>query len=251
MIEIMKSMGVYIFGINLECKINNIVKSILLLLLLGGMQLEANEYVPKIRLEKGEKKFKLLEAYRLKDYHFHWKIIYMDISHFYTEASDGKCFKLPEKFKVTSKIKLGKATKPLSKKTELWLAKAILKKKYFWKKMMPPSSIYAFTTLRFMERGDDRYKAVTGLQDISDMLGKIDTMAEWQLWFYATRTQLDITSAYSYKKVGKLHRIRFASVNPFTCDYHEYFNYYDDFGKLVKSKKLKEYAVKGCAPIMI
>ena len=229
----------------------NIVKSVLVLLLFGSMQLEANEHGPKVRLEKGEKKFKYPVSHHLKDYNFHWKIIYMDISNFDSEPSLGKYFKWPENLKIRSSIKIGKATKPLSKKTELWLAKAIFKKKYFWKVMIPPFSIYSFTSLRFMERGDNRYKAITELQDISDMLGKIDTMAEWQLWFDATRTQLGMTLAYSYKKIGKLHRIRFASVSSFSCDYHEYFNYYDDFGKLIKTKKIKAYDVKSCNPVMI
>ena len=229
----------------------HIVKGILLLLLFSNMQLEAQDASSKIRLEKGEKKFKPLEAYRLNDYHFVWKIIYMDLMSFYTEASNGKTFKLPPNVVFRTSLKLGEATKPLSKKSERYLAKAILKKEYFWKGMMPPSSIYAFTSLRFMEKGDKRYKAITELKDISDMLGSLDTMAEWRLWFYATRTEMGMTQPYSYKKVGKLHRIRFASLNSFTCDYHEYFNYYDDHGKLIKIKKLKEYAVKGCAPIMI
>jgi len=229
----------------------NIVKSVLVLLLFGSMQLEANEHVPKVRLEKGEKKFKYPASHHLKDYNFHWKIIYMDISNFDSEPSLGKYFKWPENLKIRSSIKIGKATKPLSKKTELWLAKAIFKKKYFWKVMIPPFSIYSFTTLRFMERGDNRYKAITELQDISDMLGKIDTMAEWQLWFDATRIQLGMALAYSYKKIGKLHRIRFASVHSATCFYQEYFNYYDDFGKLIKTKKIKAYDVKSCYPVMI
>jgi len=229
----------------------NIVRSVLVMLLLGSMQLEANEHVPKVSLEKGEKKFKHLGAYTLKDYHFAWKISYLDLINFDTKESNGKSFELPSDVVFHKTLKMGKASKVLSKKTELWLAKAIMKKEYFWKGMLLPSASYAFTSLRFMEKGDNRYKAITELKDISDMLGSLDTMAEWRLWFYATRTMMGMTQPYSYKKVGKLHRIRFASVNSFSCEYHEYFNYYDDFGKLVKTKKLKEYAVKGCAPIMI
>ena len=220
-------------------------------MLLLGMNSEAKDLSAKIRLEKGEKKFKPLESYTLNDYHFAWKIIYMELMSFYTEASDGKTFKLPSNVVFRTSVKLGKATKLLTKKSETYLAKAILKKEYFWKGMMPPSSIYAFTSLRFMEKGDKRYKAITELKDIRDMLGTIDTMAEWRLWFYATRTEMGMTQPYSYKKVGNLHRIRFASVNSFTCDYHEYFNYYDEHGNLVKTKKLKEYAVKGCSMIVI
>jgi hypothetical protein len=204
-----------------------------------------------IKLEQNEKKFKQLESYVLNDYHFAWNIIYMDIMGFYSEASNGKTFTFPSNVVFRTRIKLGKATKPLSKKSEIWLAKAILKKEYFWKSIMPPSSIYGFTSLRFMEKGDARYKAITELKDINDMLGPIDTMAEWRLWFYATRTDMGMTQLYSYKKVGKLHRIRFASVNSFTCVYHEYFNYYDDYGECVKTKKLKEYSVKGCSEILI
>ena len=229
----------------------NIVKSILVLLLLGSMQLEAQDTSSTVRLEKGEKKFKNLNAYTLKEYHFVWNISYLDLINFFTKASDGKSFALEPDVIFYRNLKLGKASKVLSKKSELWLAKAIMKKEYFWKDIVPATTMYSFTSLRFMEKGDNRYKAVTELKDISDMLGSIDTMAEWQLWFYVTRSEYGVTQAYSYKKVGKLHRIRFASVNAFSCDYHEYFNYYNDYGKLVKTKKLKEYAVKECAPAVL
>lgn len=229
----------------------NIIKSLLSLLLFGSMQLEAQGISSNIRLEMGEKKFKPLENYRLNNYHFAWKIVYMDLVSFDSEASNGESFILPSNIVFHTSLKLGKATKPLSKKSEIYLAKSILKKEYFWKSIIPPSSIYGFTSLRFMEKGDTRYKAITELKDIRDMLGALDTMAEWRFWFYATRTEMGITQPYSYKKVGKLHRIRFASVNSFTCVYHEYFNYYDDYGKFVKTKKLKEYNIKGCAIVVI
>ena len=102
-----------------------------------------------------------------------------------------------------------------------------------------------------MEKDDSRYKAITELKDISDMLGSIDTMAEWRLWFSATRRTMGMAQPYSYKKVGRLHRIRFASTNTYTCEYHEYFNYYDDYGRKVKTKKLKKKKVIGCHIIMI
>jgi len=227
-----------------------LVKYVIFIVLMGVCtSLMAKEL--HVKLEQSEQKFKQLEAYTLNDYHFAWHIIYMDIMNFYSEASNGKIFKLPSNVVFRTSIKVGEATKALSKKNEIWLAKAILKKEYFWKGMMPPSSIYAFTSLRFVEKGDARYKAITELKDINDMLGSIDTMAEWRLWFYATRTDMGETLPYSYKKVGNLHRIRFASVNSFSCVYHEYFNYYDDYGNFVKTKKLKEYSIKGCSEILI
>ena len=229
----------------------NFIQGFAVLLIFFSMQLEAKNGTSRVNIDKGEKKFKQLEAYTLNDYHFAWNIVYMDIMGFYSEASNGKSFKFLPNVVFRKRLKIGKATKPLSKKSEVWLAKAIMKKEYFWKDVMPPSSIYGFTSLRFMEKGNTRYKAITELKDISDMLGPIDTMAEWRLWFYATRTNMGATQPYSYKKVGKLYRIRFSSVNPFTCDYHEYFNYYDDYGIVVKTKKLKEYAVKGCAVILL
>jgi len=202
-----------------------------------------------VKLEPGEKKFKQIENYTMKAYHFDRKIIYLDIANFTADTSDGNHFKLSDDETFFVRLKLGRPSKPLSRKVELWLARAILDKNYFWKNPMPPSSLYGFTTLRFMEAGDNRFKAVTELKDIHDILGKIDTMAEWRLWLLATDYHAGY--AYGYKKVGKLHRIRFLGVNPFTCKFIEYFNFYDDNGTLIRSKNIKSHRQKGCQEVVI
>lgn len=128
----------------------------------------------------------------------------------------------------------------------MWLVNALLKKEYFWKEMlMPPGSAYGFTMLRFLEAGDKRFKAVSELQDINDMLGSIDTEAELHLWLLAKKEY----HPYSYKKEGKLYKVRFSS-RSLDCYYVEYFKYYDKNGKVVKEKKLKEYRIKNCDIIM-
>lgn len=215
------------------------------ILLFSSMHLEAKEN--KVKLEKGEKKFRNIKSYTLRDFNFNWHISYMDIVVFQTNESDGKDFTLPSKVKFYNRIKVGKDVSFPYKK-QLWLAKAILKPSYFWKSLMSPSALYSFTSMRFLEKGDKRFKAITELKDIQDMFGDIDTEAELRMWIMATKPYA--VGIYSYKKTEKGYRVRFAGTG-LGCYYKEYFNYYDKRGKLLKTKQLKWYRVKNCSPILL
>jgi len=204
-------------------------------------------------LFNGEHRFKALESYTIQDFHFAKPIVYMDVVTFQTLPSDGEIFKLPKKIEYYTDLSVGKLT--LDNAYREWafdyLAKAILKKEYFWKRALPPIFIYAFTTLRFMEAKEKRLKAVTSLQDILDLLGTIDTEAELHLWIEAKFAANEPVAAYSWKKEGSLYRVRFRGLNPFTCFYYEYFLYIDQHGKYIRKKVLKQYRKKGCSVLMI
>ena len=217
----------------------------LVILLFSSMHLEAKQN--NIKLEKGEKKFREIKAYTLKDFHFNWYITYMDIVNFHTNESDGKDFTLPSNVKFHNRIKVGKAVS-FSYRKQLWLAKAIMKPGYFWKSLMSPSAFYSFTSMRFLEKGDKRFKAITELKDIQDMFGEIDTEAELRIWIMATEPYA--IGIYSYKRTSEGYRVRFSAAG-LGCDYREYFNYYDKRGKLLKTKQLKSYRVKNCSPILL
>ncbi len=224
-------------------KLKKVILLTIGLVLFLGLSLEAKE----AKLDKGEKKFRQVESYTLNDFHFNWPIIYMDIVNFQTEASDGKHFTLPKKVTFFTRLKVGKA-ETFTYKKQLWLAKAILKPAYFWKQPMHPYSAYAFTSMRFLEKDDKRFKAITEVQDIRDMFGPIDTEAELRIWIMAT-DQYAI-GVHSYKKTAKGYRVRFKAKS-LGCDYREYFNYYDRQGKLLKTKELKSYRMKNCSPILL
>ncbi len=213
------------------------------IILFLGFLLEAKE----ARLDKGEKRFRQIKSYTLKDFHFNWPVTYLDIVNFQTEASDGKHFSLPKKVTFFTRLKVGKAEKFTYKK-QLWLAKAILKPDYFWKQPMHPYSAYGVTSMRFLEKEDRRFKAITELQDIKDMFGTIDTEAELRLWIMAA-DQYAI-GTYSYQKIAQGYRVRFRA-SGLDCSYREYFNYYDSQGKLFKIQKLQSYRIKDCAEILL
>lgn len=208
-----------------------------------GFSLQAKE----AKLDKGEKKFRQVKSYTLKDFHFNWSIIYMDIVSFHTNESDGKHFTLPERVTFYTSLKVGQTDKFIYRR-QAWLAKAISKPDYFWKKQMHPSSIYVFASMRFLEEGDRRFKAITEIQDIRDMFGRIDTEAELRVWIMAT-DQYAI-GIHSYKKTARGYRVRFKAKG-LGCHYREYFDYYDQQGKLLRTKVLKSYRIKKCSPIML
>ena len=224
-----------------------IVKGILLLLLLSGIHLEAKDIFPKIRLEKGEKKFKSLKQYTLKDFHFTKDIAYMDV----VKYDVTKKLKLQKEGNFRYVMKMGMLPpKKNSAESFIWLSKALLDKNYFWKVTHPLIEDYTFTTLRFLVKEDNRLKAVDTLQDIKDLLGNLDTVADLHLWLYASES--NSYEAYSYKKTGRLYRVRFRTApNVLHCYYEEYFRYYNSEGKRVKEMKLKGFTLKNCSEIMI
>ena len=219
----------------------NIIKSILLLLMLGSMQAEAQIDYPKIRLEKGEKKFKSLKQYRLKDFHFTKDIAYIDM----VKYEVTKKLKLQKEGKFRYIMKMGIIPpKKNSAKSFIWLSKALLKQNYFWKETHPLFEDHTFTSLRYLKKSNNRFNAVETLQDIKDLLGNIDTVAELHLWLYASEYE-----PYSYKKIGKLYRVRFKTSSQ--CYYEERFQYYNSNGDRVENKKIKSFTIKNCGEIMI
>jgi hypothetical protein len=224
----------------------NIIKGILLLLMLSSMQAEAQIDYPKIKLEKGEKKFKSLKQYRLKDFHLTKDIAYIDM----VKYGVSEKMKIEHEGKFRYIMKMGMIpSKKNSTKSFIWLSKALLKQNYFWKETHPLIEDHTFTSLRYLKKSDNRFNAVETLQDIKDLLGNIDTVAELHLWLYASEYE-----PYSYKKIGKLYRVRFrtpAMALTLGCYYEERFQYYNSNGDRVKNKKIKSFTVKNCSEIMI
>ena len=205
---------------------------------------------PVPKLEKDEKRFKRVESYRWKDFHLGWKVSYFDMVSFNTLPSEGKRFHLPEgKASFDKILHAGKLTKKLNEKSVQYLAKAILKPKYFWKFPQPLLNDYTFYSLRFIDANDGKLKAIETLKEVQQFLGKIDTEAELLLWIMASDHPRRVS--YSYKKAGKTYRVRFFDSDMGQCYFHEYFRYYDENGKVLKKKKLREVQVKGCIEIMI
>ena len=234
----------YIYSITKLSNMKSIINGILLLLLASSMQLEAQEGFPKVRLEKGEKKFKSLKKYRLKDFHLTQNIAYMDV----VKYGVTKKWKLQEKGKFRYVMKMGTIPpKKNSTKSFIWLSKALLKPNYFWKETHPLVWDHTFTSLRYLKKSNNRFNAVETLHDIKDLLGDIDTVAELHLWLYASEYE-----PYSYKKIGKLYRVRFRTPeSSLGCYYEERFQYYNSNGDRVKNKKIKSFTIKNCSEIMI
>ncbi len=191
--------------------------------------------------------FKPLNSYTMSDFHFAKPIIYMDIASFTTKPfSDGKHFELRKDYRFHIMLKIGKLT--MSEKRRKYsfdyLAHAILNKKYFWKRATPLLWDYTFTTLRFIEQGDPRLKAITESQDIIDLFGEIDTPAELHVWIEAMYRNLEFL--HSWKKVNNLYRIHFKGFDNASCIYDEHFDYFDKHGKKVKTETIQNYRKKGC-----
>ncbi|BAF72970.1 hypothetical protein [Sulfurovum sp. NBC37-1] len=205
---------------------------------------------PVPRLSKGEKKFKKINSYGWSDFHLGWQVSYFDVVSFNTKPSDGKHFELPGGKAVFREIlHIGKATKKLNNRSQQYLAKAIMKPAYFWKYPQPLLNDYTFYTLRFIDAKDGKLKAIETLDDVQQFLGNIDTEAEILLWIMAS--DHPGRRSYSYKKVGRNYRVRFLDSDMGECYFHEYFRYYDEKGKVMKEKTLREVHVKGCVEIMI
>ncbi len=219
-------------------------KKILLIVMLFSSLLFGAEN--SVTVENGEKQFKPLESYTMSDFRFAKPIVYMDIAWFTTKPfSDGKHFELHKNYTFHTILKVGKLT--ISEKMKRYsfdyLAHAILNKEYFWKKATPLLWDYTFTTLRFIEQGDPRLKAITEPQDIIDLFGKIDTPAELHIWLKVMYQNLEFLRGW--KKVDNLYRIHFKGLNNF-CIYDEHFDYFDKYGKKVKTETIQKYHKKDC-----
>ena len=199
-------------------------------------------------VESGEKQFKPLNSYTMSDFHFAKPIVYMDIAWFSAKGdSDSKHFKLRKDYTFHTMLKIGKLT--MSEKMKRYsfdyLAHAILNKEYFWKRAIPLIWDYTFTTLRFIEQGDPRLKAITESQDIIDLFGEIDTPAELHVWIEAMYRNLEFLRGW--KKVDNLYRIHFKGFDNASCIYDEHFDYFDKYGKKVKTETIQNYRKKDCA----
>ena len=197
---------------------------------------------------KEEKTFKPPKSYTLSDFHFAKPIVYMDMASFSTQyGSDGEHFELHKNYRIHTIFKVG--TLSFSEKRKKhdfdYLAHAILNKAYFWKRGIPLLWSYNFTTLRFVEKGDPRLKAITEKQDILDLFGEIDTPAELYVWLKANYGYEEWSFFQGWKKERGLYRIHFKGLNNF-CIYDEHYDYFDRHGKKVKTKTIQYYRKKGC-----
>ena len=215
-----------------------ILKIVLLVLLMTSVCVEANEKHHKPILDKGEKRFKSSTAVRLKDFNFAKKIIYFDVITYCLVPNDKKTKLIPceESYDFVLFRADPSVYKKLSQKQRkglVWLKTAIAKKSYFWKEHNIPDMSYTYSILRFIDE-KSRIKAIEMLEEIRDIMGKIDTPSEIYLWLNANGKHYN---AYSHKKIGKLHRVRFIQDDYVKCLDIEYFVYYDEKGNEVKRKK--------------
>ena len=205
---------------------------------------------PVPKLDKGEKKFKNWKSYGWKDFHLGWKVTYFDVVSFNTLPSEGKHFNLSkDKASFEEILHAGNLTKKLNEKSVQYLAKAILKPEYFWKFPQPLLNDYTFYSLRFIDAKDGKLKAIETPKEVQQLLGTIDTEAELLLWIMVSDHPR--RPSYSYKKIDKGYRVRFLDSDMGECYFREYFRYYDETGKVLKEKTLREIHVKGCVEIMI
>ncbi len=192
-----------------------------------------------------EYKFKPLKQYKLSDFNLSWDITYMEIVGFGTKRSDGKKFEIRKDVHFWYDLKVGKLnmSKAEHRRNLLWLAHALMKPEYFWKKAIPLLWEYDFTMLCFLEKGDARYKAISNKQDILDMFGKIDTQAELLVWLNATHGSLYFLQGYSKTKAG--YKVHFEGDTNF-CEHLNYYEYYDFRGKLLSETKIDRTPIKDC-----
>jgi len=216
-----------------------IFKIVLLLWLILGICVEAKEKHHRPVLEKGEKRFKANIDYRLRDFNFAKKIKYFDVISYCLIPKTNERKLVPCEQSYDSVIYRADPSvhKKLSKGQKRGLDRlkmAIVKKGYFWRAYNVPDISYTYTILRFLDETSG-VKAIETLDDIANMMGKIDTPAEMYLWLYAEGKHY---YAHSYKKVGNLHRVRFAKDDYLKCRDIEYFTYYDEKGDEVKRKEM-------------
>jgi len=198
--------------------------------------LVAKEHIPK--LEKGEVRFPSLKSYQMQDFDLAWPVHYFEIE---TYAVDPQ-FKLkkdisPDRIMQVGSVKMNQKRQ----KERIWLSKAILKKSYFWKRQLPLLNDYRFTILRFIDKSG-HFKAIETLKELRQMLGSINTPAELHLWIFASERLY--MEPYSFKKTGKLYRVRFRMSS--FCSYEERFRYYNTNGDVIKNKNIRKIVKKNC-----
>ena len=216
-------------------------KFVLLILVKVSIGSEAKEKSHFPRLQKGEKRFKKSQEYRLKDFNFVRKIKYFDVvSYAVDEDATGKPKVWSNNFGTVIYQADPSLSAKFSKKQKdalAWLKEAIIRDGYFWQYTISENptipDITTYISLRFIDE-DSRLKAIETRQDIKDILGDIDTPAELSLWLYANHFLAKYKFIYSYKKINDLYRVRFYEDRYWQCLTLEYFVYYNDKGVEVK-----------------
>ncbi|MBN2248836.1 MAG: hypothetical protein JW682_00680 [Campylobacterales bacterium] len=202
---------------------------------------------PDIKLEKGEIKFRDSMEYCHRDFHFAWDVMYFEVLWYYVDMDKKHTYRLTEKvdfytiFQSTSNH-----FHSLEQRQRRWLAGAVLKPSYFWQAEQPPYPLYSFRILIFKGKKGN-LKAIESREEIRQMLGEIDTEAELLLWLHSSSTNFQ--RPFSYKKIGDLYRVRYTVLFSPTCEFHEYFTYYDTKGTLKKTEEIRRFHDKTCMPV--
>jgi hypothetical protein len=208
------------------------------------------EFVPYMpKLQKGEVRFRTdTRSYGWDDFHLAWDVSYFDVVRYSTEPnSDGKTFILPDMLHFETIFQVGKLPEGgLKKQSTSYLAKAVLTPEYFWKYQLPLLFSYTVYTLRFIDAKDGRLKAIETVDEIRQMLGRIDTPAELALWLLATEPAY--ARPYSFKKDHGLYRVRFLDDEIFSCSYHEYMKFFDAEGRVVRQEEVKKVVYERPCP---
>lgn len=223
------------------------MRYLILLLCLVSVTVQAQKAYSPV-LQKDETKFRDTLAYQLEDFNFAWDVAYFELLGYDVEMDKKDIYRLGKEVKFHTFFK--SSAKPLSqkeKKQRRWLAGAIVKPSYFWQAEVPPFPIYNFKILIF-KGTKGNLKAIETHDEIRQMLGEIDTPSELLLWLHSS--VLDRQRAYSYKKIDDLYRVRFVDFFSPTCDYHEYFEYYDREGSLKKREEIQRSHDKMCTPVL-
>ncbi len=198
-------------------------------------------------LDRGERKFCESTSYRLHDFNFAWDISYFELLWYYVDMDKTHTYSLKEKVDFRTIFQsIPKHFSSLEQRQRRWLAGAVLKPSYFWQAEQPPYPLYSFRILIFKGKNGN-LKAIESREEIRQMLGEIDTEAELLLWLHST--SVDNQRAFSYKKIGDLYRVRYAVLFSPTCDFHEYFTYYDTNGTLKKTEEIRRFHDKTCTPV--
>lgn len=222
------------------------LRYLILPLFICSIMLQAQKaYIPI--LQKHETKFRESIEYQLEDFSFAWDVAYFELLWYDVEMDKEDTYRLDKEAKFHTIFQSSsKRFSMEEQKQRRWLAGAVMKPSYFWQVEVPPFPIYSFMIFIFKGKKGN-LKAIETLDEIRQMLGEIDTEAELLLWLYGT--SLEHQRAYSYKKIGDLYRVRFLDFFSPTCDYHEYYKYYDSKGELKKTEEIRRFHDKTCRPV--
>ncbi len=222
-------------------------KAVMILILIFGFLRADERYTPT--LEADEQRFSKSMEYTLADYHFAWDMRYFELVWFYATKDKQDKFALEEEPRLYLIFQSdSKKYTPQEQKDRLYLANTLLNDDYFLKDPQPPFPVFRFSVLNFID-ASGRFKAIENRKELLEMLGDIDTSAELLLWIYVD--QRGSSTPYSFKKIGDLYRVRFLNFYSYSCDYHEFFKFYDTQGNEIKTQEIKKVHDDKCIPVMI